>query len=166
MCVVTECVGSESVLSAFPSNADTPEREREGEILLLYRNAKSTHCRMHSPRFHHQRFTESFVGECTRPHIAITPLACYSSERRWRWKMCKLLHVTVRRAICSRVARVWTRASFDAEQKNRHQTHHRSHSARMPNIRRARARTLSTHPDSRSRGECSAMCGGSTEVSH
>jgi hypothetical protein len=31
----------------------------------------------------------------------------------------------------------------------------------MPNIRRARASTLSTHPDSRSRGEGSAMCGGS-----
>jgi hypothetical protein len=57
--------------------------------------------------------------------------------------------------------RVGTRASFDAEQKNRHQTHRRSYSARMPNIRRARASALSTHPDSRSRGECSAMCGGS-----
>jgi hypothetical protein len=57
--------------------------------------------------------------------------------------------------------RVGTRASFDAEQKNRHQTHRRSHSARMPNIRRARARILFTHPDSRSRGECSGMCGGS-----
>jgi hypothetical protein len=69
--------------------------------------------------------------------------------------------VLVRRAMCSRVARVGTQASFDAEQKNRHQTHCCSHSARMPNIRRARARTLSAHPDSRSRGECSAMCGGS-----
>jgi hypothetical protein len=29
----------------------------------------------------------------------------------------------VRRAMCSRVARVGTRASFDAEQKNRRQTH-------------------------------------------
>jgi hypothetical protein len=57
--------------------------------------------------------------------------------------------------------RVGTGASFDAEQKNRHQRHRHSHSARMPNIRRARSRTLSTHPDSRSRGECSAMCGGS-----
>jgi hypothetical protein len=56
---------------------------------------------------------------------------------------------------------VGTQASFDAEQKNRHQTHRRSHSARMPNIRRAKARTLSTYPGSRSRGECSAMCGGS-----
>jgi hypothetical protein len=56
--------------------------------------------------------------------------------------------------------RVGTRASFDAEQKNRHQTHRRSHSAQMPNIPRARASTLSTHPHSRSRGECSAMCGG------
>jgi hypothetical protein len=46
--------------------------------------------------------------------------------------------------------RVGTRASFDAEQKNRHPTHGRSHSARMPNIRHARARTLSAHPDSRS----------------
>jgi hypothetical protein len=58
-------------------------------------------------------------------------------------------HVTERRAMCSRVAHVGTQASFDAEQKNRHQTHRRSHSALMPNIRRARARTLSTHPDSR-----------------
>jgi hypothetical protein len=64
----------------------------------------------------------------------------------------------VRRAMCSRDARVGTRASFDAEQTNRHQTHRRSHSAPMPNIRRARARTLSTRPDSRSRGELSAMC--------
>jgi hypothetical protein len=73
-------------------------------------------------------------------------------------------HVTEGRAMCSRIARVGTRASFDAEQKNRHQTHRRSHSARMPNIRRASARTLSTHPESRSRGECSAMCGGSIEI--
>jgi hypothetical protein len=72
-----------------------------------------------------------------------------------------LVHVTGRRGMCSRVARVGTQASFDAEQKNRHQTHRRSHAARMPNIRRARARTLSTHPDSRSRGGSSAMCGGS-----
>jgi hypothetical protein len=50
------------------------------------------------------------------------------------------------------------------QQKNRHQTHRSSHSARMPNIRRARARTLSTHPDWRSRGECSAMCGGSIYI--
>jgi hypothetical protein len=61
--------------------------------------------------------------------------------------------MTERRAMC---ARFGTRASFDAEQKNRYQTHRRSHSARMPNIRRARARTLST-----CRGECSAMYGGS-----
>jgi hypothetical protein len=66
--------------------------------------------------------------------------------------------------MCNRVARVGPRASFDAEQQSRHQTHRRSHSARMPNIRRARARTLSTHPDWRSRGECSAMCGGSIKV--
>jgi hypothetical protein len=64
-------------------------------------------------------------------------------------------------AMCSRVARVGTRASFDAKQKNRHHTYRRSHSARMPNIRRARARTLSTHPDSRLHRECSAVCGGS-----
>jgi hypothetical protein len=31
------------------------------------------------------------IAECTRPHIAITPLACHSSEMRWRWKMYKLL---------------------------------------------------------------------------
>jgi hypothetical protein len=67
--------------------------------------------------------------------------------------------------MCSRVARVGTRASFDAEQRNRHQTHRRSHSARMPNIRRARASTLPAHPDTRSRGECSAMCGGSIRQS-
>jgi hypothetical protein len=24
----------------------------------------------------------TFVGECTRPHIAITPLACHSSDRK------------------------------------------------------------------------------------
>jgi hypothetical protein len=42
-------------------------------------NATSIHCRMHSLRFDHEKFTESFVGECTRPHIAITPLACHSS---------------------------------------------------------------------------------------
>jgi hypothetical protein len=60
------------------------------------------------------RLGESFVGECTRPYIAITPLACHSSEGRWRWKMYKLLprrttllvHVSERRAMCSRVARV------------------------------------------------------------
>jgi hypothetical protein len=50
------------------------------------------------------------------------------------------------------------------EQKTRHQTHRLSHSVRMPNIPRARASTLSTHPHSRSRGECSAMCGGSITV--
>jgi hypothetical protein len=50
--------------------------------------------------------------------------------------------------------RFGTRASFDAEQKNRHQTHRRSYSARMPNVPRAR-----------SRGECSAMCGGSMKPS-
>jgi hypothetical protein len=89
----------------------------------------------------------------------------FSSERRWRWKTYQLLPrrtaLLARRAMCSRVARVGTRTSFDAEQKNRHQTHRLSHSARMTNIRRVRARTLSAHPDSRSRGECSAMCGGS-----
>jgi hypothetical protein len=73
-------------------------------------NATSTHRRMHTPRFNHEWFTESFVGKCTRPHIAITPLACHSSERRWRWKMYKLLPRSttslVRRAMCSRVARV------------------------------------------------------------
>jgi hypothetical protein len=101
--------------------------------LTLVCNATSTHRRTHSPKIRPRMIHRTFVGECTRPYIAITPLACHSSDRR----------------------------SFDAEQKNRHQTHRRSHSARLPNIPRERASTLSTHPHSRSRGECSAMCGGS-----
>jgi hypothetical protein len=98
--------------------------------------ATSTHRRTHSPKIRPRMMHRTFLGECTRPHIAITPLACHSSDRR----------------------------SFDAEQKDRHQTHRRSQSARMPNIPRARASTLSTHPHSRSRGECSAMCGGSIRI--
>jgi hypothetical protein len=63
----------------------------------------------------------------------------------------------VRRAMCSRVAPVGTRASFDAEQKNRHQTHRRSHSARMPNTRRAR-RGHCLHIPTRGRAENVQRC--------
>jgi hypothetical protein len=115
------------------------------------------------------------IAECTRPHMAITPLSSLSRERWWRWKMYKLLPrrtafcvvwLSGARCVVGSLVfpRVGTRASFDAEQKTRRQTHRRSHSARIPNIRRARARTLSSHPNSRLRGKCSAMCGGSMRV--
>jgi hypothetical protein len=108
------------------------------DVLRIY-NATSTH-RYHTARLASER------EELKMEDIKLLPRRTTS---------------LVRRAMCSRVARLGTQASFDAEQKSRHQTHRRSHSARIPNIRHARARTLSTHPDSTSRGECSAMCGGS-----
>jgi hypothetical protein len=59
----------------------------------------------------------------------------------------------VRRAMCSRVARVGSRASFDAERKTRHQTYRRSHSA--PEFRTfvARGRGHCLHIPTRCRAE-------------
>jgi hypothetical protein len=45
-------------------------------------NATSRHRRTHSPKIRPRMIHRTFVGECTRPHIAITPLACHSSDRR------------------------------------------------------------------------------------
>jgi hypothetical protein len=44
--------------------------------------ATSTHRRTHSPKIRPRMIHRTVVGECTRPHIAITPLACHSSDRR------------------------------------------------------------------------------------
>jgi hypothetical protein len=100
----------------------------------------------------------SVVAVMLPPHIAERTRLRFDHEWFTEHSWANVPVHTSRSVVGSLVfPRVGTRTSFDAEQKNRHQTHRRSHSARMPNIPRAR-RAHCLHIPTRGRAENVRRC--------